>query len=212
MYQRKAGDFGCVQIPANQYQNPDGSYRYWDELALTPPTGAVYADISLMYQPTSWEYIQFLYLANNGQNAFLANEGINLLNAWLNTGMAEPKVITSAKWGTPPTPACTAPGAPQNLTATAARRAITLNWQAGSPVPNGGYRIYYVQGANRQFRAGVSSGTLTYRDTGLTSRTTYTYVVTAWTDCNGNGVFDAGVDLESPVSNSASATAQLSLA
>jgi hypothetical protein len=35
----------------------------------------------------------------------------------------------------------------------------------------------------------------------------YTYVVTAWTDCNANGVFDAGVDTESPVSNKASATA-----
>lgn len=198
----------ALPVPANQYQNADGSYRYWDDVALNPPSGAVYADISLMYQPTSWEYIQFLYLANNGQNAFLANEGINLFNAWMNTGMAQPMAMASTTWGTPPAPACTAPGTPQNLTAKPAKKAITLTWTAGTPAPNGGYRIYYNQSGKLQFRAGVSAATLTYKDIGLTSRMTYTYVVTAWTDCNGNGVFDAGVDLESPVSNSASATAQ----
>lgn len=57
---------------------------------MNPPAGAGYAEIRLMYQSTSWEYIQFLYLANDGQNAFLANEGAYLLEAWLNTGMAEP--------------------------------------------------------------------------------------------------------------------------
>ena len=65
-----------------------------------------------------------------------------------------------------------------------------------------------LQAGKLQFRAGVSAATLTYKDTGLTSRMSYTYVVTAWQDCNNNGVFDAGIDLESLVSNSASATAQ----
>jgi hypothetical protein len=95
-----------------------------------------------------------------------------------------------------------------NLTAKPAKKAITLTWSAGSPSPSGGYRIYYVQSGKLQFRAGVSAGTLTYKDSGLTSRQTYTYVVTAWQDCNGNGVFDVGVDMESPVSNQVSATAQ----
>jgi len=54
----------------------------------------------------------------------------------------------------------------------------------------------------------VGPSTLTFKDTGLTSRVTYTYVVTAWNDCNANGAFDAGVDTESAVSNQASATAQ----
>ena len=36
---------------------------------------------------------------------------------------------------------------------------------------------------------------------------TYTYVVTAWADCNANGVFDVGVDRESVVSNQAAAKA-----
>lgn len=198
----------ALPVPADQYRNPDGSYRYWDEVGLNPPAGAVYAEIRLLYQPTSWEYVQFLYLANTGTNAFLAQEGKNLLDAWLNTGMAEPYVMASATWGSPPDPPCTAPGVPQNLTAKAGKKSITLSWQAGSPAPNGGYRIYYTQAGKLQFRAGVGPGTLTYKDSGLTSRMTYTYVVTAWNDCNGNGVFDAGVDQESAVSNQASATAQ----
>jgi len=200
----------ALPVPATQYGNPTagGTYNYWDNVSLSPPAGAAYATINLMYQPTSWEYVQFLYLANNGQNAFLANEGINLLDAWLHTGMAEPMVMASANWGTLPAPTCTAPGAPQNLMAKPAKKAITLTWTAGTPAPDGGYNIYYDQSGKLQFVAGVSVDTLTYKDTGLTSRMTYTYVVTAWQDCNGNGVFDAGIDMENPVSNSASATAR----
>ena len=59
------------------------------------------ADIALLYQPTSWEYIQFLYVANTRSNAFLADEGVNLLDAWLNTGMAEPYVMASTAWIAP---------------------------------------------------------------------------------------------------------------
>jgi hypothetical protein len=54
-----------------------------------------------MYQPTSWEYINFLYQANDGSVAFLANEGANLLDAWLNTGMAAPHIMATTTW-TPP--------------------------------------------------------------------------------------------------------------
>ena len=199
----------ALPVPAGQYGSPGagGTYRYWDEFALKPPTGAAYGRIALMYQPTSWEYVQFLYLANNRQNPFLANEGVNLLAAWRNTGMAKPYVMASATWGSAPPPPCVTPGAPANLTAKAAKKAVTLGWAAGSPIPSGGYRIYYSQAGKLQFRAGVAAGTLTYKDGGLTSRVTYTYLVTAWNDCNGNGVFDAGVDTESAPSNLASATA-----
>ncbi len=200
----------ALPVPALQYGSPapGGTYNYSDTITLTPPTGAAYATINLLYQPTSWEYVQFLYLANNGGNAFLANEGVNLLNAWLNTGMAEPYVMASATWGSAPPPPCETPGVPQSLTATAGKRSITLKWSASSPTPDGGYRVYYNQSGKLQFRAGVSATTLTYKDSGLTSRVTYTYVVTAWHDCNDNGVFDIGVDTESVVSNQASATAQ----
>ena len=83
---------------------PDSIYNYWDELTLTPPVGADYANIDLKYQSTSWEYIQFLWKANTGQNAFLGQEGVNMLDAWLNTGMSEPYTMVSAVWGSAPTP------------------------------------------------------------------------------------------------------------
>jgi len=203
----------ALPVPANQYGSPTGSgtYNYWDEVTLNPPTGATYAEISLMYQPTSWEYIQFLVLANRKENAFLANEGDNLLNAWLNSGMASPMVMASTTWGTAsasPTPVCETPGTPANLTAIAGKRSITISWNAGNPAPDGGYGIYYDQAGKLQFIAGVPTTTLTYKDTRLTSRVTGTYVVTAWNDCNTNGQFDADVDMESLTSNPASAIAQ----
>ncbi|MGD8614177.1 MAG: multiheme c-type cytochrome [Gammaproteobacteria bacterium] len=103
-----------LPVPATQYGDtgPGGTFNYWDDFLMSPPAGAVTAEIRLMYQPTSWEYIQFLDLANNGSVAFLANEGANLLDAWLNTGvdldgddlvdgyMAEPYPMATATWET----------------------------------------------------------------------------------------------------------------
>jgi hypothetical protein len=198
----------ALPVPAEQYGYPDSDYRYWDEINLNPPAGAAYADIRLLYQPTSWEYIQFLYLANNQQNDFLANEGANLLQAWLNTGMAEPHVMATATWGTAPTPPCATPGIPQNLKAQAGKKSVSLSWDAGNPAPLDGYRIYYPQSGKLQFIADVGPTTTSYKDTGLDSRVTYTYVVTAWNDCNENGVFDPGEDTESAPSDPASATAR----
>jgi hypothetical protein len=198
----------ALPVPAAQYGSPaaNGTYNYWDEITLNPPAGAARAEIKLLYQPTSWEYVQFLYLANTRGNAFLANEGVNLLNAWLNTGMAEPYVMASATWGSAPPPSCVSPGTPGNLTATAGRKSITLTWTASSPAPISGYRVYYNQAGKLVFRAGVSASTLTYKDSGLTSRMNYCYVVTAWSDCNSSGAVDAGE--ESAVGNQACASAQ----
>jgi hypothetical protein len=94
-----------LPVPETQYGNPGagGTYNYWDDFTLNPPAGAVSADISLMYQPTSWEYIQFLDHANNGSVTFLASEGTNILDAWLNTGMAAPHVMASTTWTAPDT-------------------------------------------------------------------------------------------------------------
>jgi hypothetical protein len=41
--------------------------------------------VRLYYQQTSWEYIQFLWLQNDGLG-FMGQEGVNLLDAWLNAG------------------------------------------------------------------------------------------------------------------------------
>ncbi|NIO47820.1 MAG: hypothetical protein GTN73_00045 [Candidatus Aminicenantes bacterium] len=95
----------ALPVPADQYGgSPGGFYDHFDVLAMNPPHGAVYATINLLYQPTSWEYIQFLYLNNWGKTVFLANEGAYLLEAWLNTGMAAPYTMASTTWGKKPTP------------------------------------------------------------------------------------------------------------
>jgi hypothetical protein len=98
-----------LPVPAGQY-NGGGSgsiYNYWDEISLSPPLNADHARIELLYQGTSWEYIQFLNLANKQQNAFLGQEGINMLDAWLNATtemdplkrkMVAPIVMDSVDW------------------------------------------------------------------------------------------------------------------
>ncbi len=109
----------ALPVPANQYGSPSagGVYEYWDQIDMNAlaPAGAVSAEIALLYQGTSWEYIQFLDRANNGQNAFLGLEGRNMLEAWINAEvpvamtvggdkkMVPPVVMASATWGTPPT-------------------------------------------------------------------------------------------------------------
>jgi len=98
----------ALPVPADQYGNPGpgGTYDYWDVVTLSPPTGATGADITLYYQGTSWEYVQFLWLGNNGQNAFLGQEGVNMLDAWINADpaapMVPPYVMATATWGTAP--------------------------------------------------------------------------------------------------------------
>lgn len=88
-----------LPVPAAQYDgSPKEAFRYFDVFPLDPPVGAARAEIKLMYQPTSWEYIQFLYLSNDGTVEFLKDEGKNLLQAWLHTGMAEPHAMASTTW------------------------------------------------------------------------------------------------------------------
>lgn len=198
----------ALPVPAEQFGNPGpgGTYRYWDDVPLNPPPGATYASIDLLYQSTSWEYVQFLALANTGGNAFLAAEGQNLLDAWLATGMARPEVMASAAWGTPPTPACTTPGTPATLTATAGRRSVTLGWTAAAPPPETSYRVYFDQAGKLQLRATVSPTTLSYRDSSLSRGVQYCYRVASFTDCDGDGAVDPGE--ESAPSTVACATAQ----
>jgi hypothetical protein len=175
----------ALPVPATQYGSPTtgGSYNYYDTVALNPPSGAQYATIDLLYQPTSWEYIQFLYLANKGLDTFLAEEGNNMLEAWLNTGMAEPYAMASATWGTPPG-ACEAT-TPTLLSATPGDKQVTATWQEipGNPAITG-YRLYYDQAGKAQLvvdrncSAGVCNS---YTDTNLTNGQQYCYKVASYT-------------------------------
>ncbi len=96
-----------LPVPPTQYGGgAGGSYRHWDDVVLEPPAGAATATVSLLYQPTSWELIQFLNLANDGSVIGLGAEGVNLLEAWLNTGMAAPHLMASTNWTVPASVAC----------------------------------------------------------------------------------------------------------
>jgi hypothetical protein len=108
MNREAARQRNTLPVPPDQYGNPGATevYEHFDVVPLDPPALTETIDVELLYQPTSWEYIQFLYLANDGQNAFLGETGTNLLDAWLNAGdattkMAEPYVITSASYPVP---------------------------------------------------------------------------------------------------------------
>ena len=90
-------------VPDSQYGNPGdgGTYQYADDFTLKPPSDAATATIDLLYQPTSWEYIQFLAVANTKSNPFLSAVGDNVLDAWLNTGMSPPYAMASTTWTKP---------------------------------------------------------------------------------------------------------------
>ncbi|MDH3839998.1 MAG: Ig-like domain-containing protein [Chromatiales bacterium] len=188
----------ALPVPADQYGGvPGGTYDYFDEVALNVPSGAHSAEIHLMYQPTSWEYIQFLYLANNGPdpaqngNAFLGNEGTNLLEAWLNTGMAEPHVMARATWGAPPS-GCTAV-VPTLLSAAPGDKQIATTWQEVTSEPELlGYKLYYDQAGKGQLVTDLACppgtpGCTAYTDSGLTNGQEYCYKVTSYTSVCESG-------------------------
>jgi hypothetical protein len=104
-------------VPANQYGgSPGGFYNHWDEhdIAALAPNNAAYADLTLYYQGTSWEYVQFLNNAVSNKptgagaptpvTEFLAEEGQNFLDAWLNAPdingntMVPPFAMATATW------------------------------------------------------------------------------------------------------------------
>lgn len=95
-----ASERNCLPMPSSLYGNPGtgGEYEHWDEFVMNPPAGAVTADISLMYQTVSWEYMQFLFLANDGSVPFLADTGRDLIRSWNRTGQAPPETMAIATW------------------------------------------------------------------------------------------------------------------
>jgi hypothetical protein len=186
---QKAKQRNATPWPETQYLDSDtGKYKHYAELYLTPPSGAVSATIDLLYQPTSWEYIQFLYEANDGSVAFLANEGRNMLDAWLATGMAEPMVMESATWqkaGEPEPDPCTGTPIPTLLNADPGNGTVALDWSA--VVGGTAYSVYYDQSDKSQPLTlepldCQAVNCLTYTDSGLINGQSYCYKVTSEVD------------------------------
>lgn len=135
-----------------------------------------------MYQPTSWEYVQFLYLANDQESAFLGQEGVNMLDAWLHTGMAEPYTMATITWtttgGEEPPPTCAAP-TPNLLSAISGNQEVLVDWSnehSADPSVTG-YQVYYDQAGKAQLITSVGL-TTSYLDIGLTNGQEYCYKVT----------------------------------
>jgi len=184
----------ALPVPDAQYGgSPGGTYNYWDELPLDPPSGAVFAEIELLYQPTSWEYIQFLYLANKSQNTFLGKEGINMLDAWIQTGMAKPHVMATATWGST-AGVCTAP-IPTLKSATPGNKQVLLEWGDlfSSDAGVVGHRVYYDQAGKAQLLTQIGQ-TTSYNDTDLTNGQSYCYKVITQYDADGDAQFDCVSD------------------
>jgi chitodextrinase len=142
---------------------------------IAAPTAASFADTGVA-AGTSYSY------------RVRATDAAGNLSAYSNTGSA-----------TTPAPDTQAPSAPGTLTATAVSGTqVNLNWGAATDnVAVSGYIVQRCQGAGCvNFSTIGTPGATTFTDTGLTSNTSYTYIVAA-RDTAGN----AG-----PNSNAASVT------
>ena len=181
----------------------------YDEVSLTIPAGADSVVVSLYYQTTSREYIEFLRDEINGTgnltlssptpsgetNAYVVQNdpffaqlkawGDTLWNLWthnMNVDGAAPFLMASATFGTPP-PGCTAP-TPTLDTATPGNTEVALAWSDESADPSvDGYRVYHDQAGKAQLVTDITDpATTSYTETGLTNDQEYCYKVTTYYD------------------------------
>jgi hypothetical protein len=89
-------DFEEIQSPPVAYSYADG--QYWDDTDYVLPPTAQSATVTLYYQTTSKEYIEFLRDANTTNSA-----GQDLYNAWVAQGKAPPVEIASTTVPVQPT-------------------------------------------------------------------------------------------------------------
>jgi hypothetical protein len=110
----EASKRNALPVPPSQYLAPGvvpaagAAYLHYADVPLDPPAGARRAEVALLYQTASWEYVQFLWKANDRGNAFLASVGDDLLEAWLATGQSAPVVMATLSV---PEPGTAAPAA-----------------------------------------------------------------------------------------------------
>lgn len=156
-FQRNAATTrNALPVPATQFGNPapGGTYNHFDDIALQPPVGATRAEIELLYQTASWEYIQFLRLANPGTNTFLQNTGIDLFDAWRNTGQSTPERMALARW-------CDLPGTGEDLVLESGVNGAQPDATCGKRVEAGDTITYKASSPNGTFA--TSLGAIVYQ-------------------------------------------------
>ncbi len=80
--------FTGIQSPPVAYAYPDG--QYWDETTYAMPTEVRFVEVTLYYQTTSKEYIEFLRDENTTNTA-----GLDLYNAWVAQGRGAPVAMAA---------------------------------------------------------------------------------------------------------------------
>jgi hypothetical protein len=177
--------FAEIQSPPVNYSYADG--QYWDDTYYTIPASAARVDVTLYYQTTSKEYVEFLRDENRTNDW-----GQRLHDLWNTNGKSAPVAMSTKSVQLQPIVDTQPPTAATNLTAKALSSSqIALTWLPSTD--NLRLEGYYV------FRNGVQVGTTTstgYTDTGLRASTTYSYYIIA---------FDDAMNLSGP-SNTATAT------
>jgi hypothetical protein len=84
--------FQAIQSPPVHYSYADG--QHWDDTEYHLPSTAESVQVTLYYQTTSKEYVEFLRDANTTNSA-----GQDLYDAWVAQGKAPPVVIAEAATG-----------------------------------------------------------------------------------------------------------------
>ncbi len=170
------------------------------EVTITKPAGTASWSAELYYQSTSMEYIEFLRDEINGTASTLPSSdyivqtdpyfatlkdwGKAIYDLWLHNAGSPPVLMASVNVGAP----CAAPATPENLTLSASRREVTLQWNDVTVAV--GYNIYYAQGGKYTWLA--SASTPSYSDTSVTAGQTYCYAVTSYAECSDGSQAESG--------------------
>lgn len=93
-------NFSAIQSPPVGYTYADG--QYWDETMYNLPFIPDSVDVTLYYQTTSKEYIEFLRDENYTNNA-----GQIMYNLWDQNGKSPPEIMNNATWSGEPVPIST---------------------------------------------------------------------------------------------------------
>ncbi|MGB5891859.1 MAG: fibronectin type III domain-containing protein [Thermoanaerobaculia bacterium] len=180
----------------------DGGY---DEVVLTIPPGASLVEVSLYYQTTSREYVEFLRNEIRGDGnltlssptpsgepeayVIQSDPFFSQLKAWgdtlwqlwthnMHVPGAKPILMTRASVSR--AEGCTVP-APRLLSAVPASGDVALTWTDEHTADPSvvGYKVYYTRSAQRR-PITVTGLVTTYTDTGLVNGRQYCYKVTAY--------------------------------